>query len=58
MPYSKKDISIMVPELYNLFLSRFIPKENDVIIIASALNRKHAEQGAIMSALELFEKRN
>ena len=46
-----KDIqSILTP-----ILSKFKPKENDVIVIGSSEEKKSAELGAIMGAIQILE---
>jgi len=44
-----------IPLIYTTILSRFDPKENDVIIIGSAEDKRSAELGANMVAIQILE---
>ena len=44
-----------IPSIYTTILSRFEPKENDVIIIGSAEDKRSAELGANMVAIQILE---
>ena len=44
-----------IPSIYTTILSRFDPKENDVIIIGSAEDKRAAELGANMVAIQILE---
>jgi predicted transcriptional regulator len=54
MPGVTDDVFKDFPSIRATLLSELEPKENDVIIIGSATNRRTAEFGAIMAALQLL----
>ncbi len=56
MPTREEDISRSMPSLYNKLITKFKPKENDVIIVGSGENRELAEIGAKMAAIKLLKK--
>jgi predicted transcriptional regulator len=58
MPTREEDISESMPSLHNQLVTKFKPKENDVIIVGSGENRKLAEIGAKMAALKLLKNTN
>jgi predicted transcriptional regulator len=55
MPGVKEDVFKEVSLIRNILMSKLRPRENDVIIIGSAEEKKRAESGAKMSALELLK---
>jgi predicted transcriptional regulator len=55
MPTREDDISISMPSLHKQLLTKFNPKENDVIIVGSGENRELAEIGAKMAAIRLLK---
>jgi predicted transcriptional regulator len=55
MPTREDDISVSMPSLHKQLLTKFKPKENDVIIVGSGENRELAEIGAKMAALKLLK---
>lgn len=55
MPGVKEDVFKDVSSIRDILLSKLRPKENDVIIIGSAEDKKTAEFGAKMSAFELLK---
>jgi predicted transcriptional regulator len=57
MPTDKKEAFKGTPSIHNMLVSKLNPKENDAIIIGSGKNRKLAEQGATMAALELLNQK-
>ena len=58
MPSREQDISVGMPSLHNQLVTKFNPKENDVIIVGSGENRELAEIGAKMAALKLLRNNN
>lgn len=54
MPSSEKDVFEDVSSMCDILVSMFAPKENDVIIVGTGENKKTAETGAKMAALELL----
>jgi predicted transcriptional regulator len=54
MPGVAKDVFKGFPSIRATLMSELKPKENDVIIIGSATNRRTAELGAKMAALQLL----
>lgn len=58
MPTREYDISISMPSLHKQLLTQLKPKENDVIIVGSGENRKVAEIGAKMAAIQLLRNAN
>jgi predicted transcriptional regulator len=56
MPTREQDISESMPSLHNQLMTKFKPKENDVIIVGSGENRDLAEIGAKMAAIKLLKK--
>jgi predicted transcriptional regulator len=60
MPSCEEDVFKGISFIYDMLLSKLNPKENDVIVIGSGENKKNAEIGAKMAALELlkFESEN
>ena len=57
MPGVTEDVFKDVPAIRDTLLSKLQPKENDVIIIGSAEDRRLAEFGAKMAAFELLKSR-
>ncbi len=57
MPPSEEDAFRDNPFIYNMLVSKFDPKENDVIIIGSGENKAKAEVGAKMAAFELLRNK-
>jgi predicted transcriptional regulator len=57
MPGVTEDIFKDNPSIRDTLLSKLKPKENDVIIIGSAEDRRVAELGAKMAAFELLKSR-
>ncbi len=55
MPTREEDISVSMPSLHNQLVTKFKPKENDVIIVGSGENRDLAEIGAKMAAIKLLK---
>ena len=55
MPGVKEDILKDVSSIRDILMSKLRPKENDVIIIGSAEDKKTAEFGAKISAFELLK---
>jgi predicted transcriptional regulator len=55
MPTREQDISVSMPSLHNQLVTKFKPKENDVIIVGSGENREVAEIGAKMAAIKLLK---
>lgn len=55
MPTREQDISVAVPSLHNQLVTKFKPKENDVIIVGSGENMGLAEIGAKMAAIKLLK---
>jgi predicted transcriptional regulator len=55
MPGNKEDVFKDNPDIREMLMSKLRPKENDVIIIGSGQNLRHAEFGAIMAAFELLK---
>jgi len=60
MPSSEEDVFKGISSIHDMLVSKLDPKENDVILIGSGENKKLAEIGAKMAALELlkFESEN
>jgi len=58
MPTREDDISVSMPSLHNQLVTKFKPKENDVIIVGSGENRELAEIGAKMAAIKLLRNKN
>ena len=58
MPTREEDISISMPSLHDQLVTKFKPKENDVIIVGSGENREIAEIGAKMAAIKLLKYKN
>jgi len=58
MPNLAEDIFKDIPLIHNALVSKLNPKENDVIIIGSAEDKRRAELGAKMAAFELLKSRN
>jgi len=58
MPGAKEDIFKDIPSIRTTLLSKLKPKENDVIIIGSAEDKKLAALGAKMAAFELLKSRS
>ncbi len=58
MPTREDDISVSMPSLHNQLVTKFKPKENDVIIVGSGENREIAEIGAKMAAIKLLRNTN
>ena len=54
MPHSKEDVFKGNASTHNMLVSKLNPKENDVIIVGTGKNKKLAELGARMAALELL----
>ena len=54
MPGVNRDVFKDIPSIHSILLSEFKPKENDIIIIGSAENRRSAELGAKMAAFQLI----
>jgi len=55
MPGVTENVFKDIPSILTTILSRFEPKENDVIIIGSAEDKRSAELGAIMVAIQTLE---
>lgn len=55
MPGVDENISQNIQPIYNTLISKLKPKENDVIIIGSANEKRVAELGAKTAALELLK---
>jgi len=51
----KEDVFKGISALHDILISKLDPKENDVIIIGSGENKRLAELGAKMAALELLK---
>ncbi len=58
MPTVAEDIFRDIPLIRDTLLSKLKPKENDVIIIGSAEEKRLAELGAKMAAFELLKSRS
>ncbi|MCW4033981.1 MAG: DUF4443 domain-containing protein [Candidatus Bathyarchaeota archaeon] len=58
LPTGEQNLSESMPLLHDELVSKFKPKENDVIIVGSAENKKTAEIGAKMAALKLLKNNN
>ena len=58
MPTREDDISVSMPSLHNQLVTKFKPRENDVIIVGSGENRELAEIGAKMAAIKLLRNKN
>lgn len=57
MPGVSEDVFRDIPLIRDTLLSKLKPKENDVIIIGSAEDKRSAEFGAKMAAFELLKSR-
>jgi len=57
MPGVTEDVFKDIPSIREALLSKLEPKENDVIIIGSAEDKRSAELGAKIAALELLKSR-
>lgn len=57
MPGVSEDVFRSIPSIRDNLLSKLKPKENDVIIIGSAEDRRSAEFGAKMAAFKLLKSR-
>lgn len=55
LPTGEENISETMPELHDMLVTQFKPKENDVIIVGCGENRKIAEIGAKMAAIKLLK---
>ena len=55
MPSSGEDVFKGISAIHEMLVSKINPKENDAIIIGSGENKKSAEIGAKMAALELLK---
>ncbi len=55
MPHSKEDVFKGIASTHDMLVSKLDPKENDVIIVGTGKNKKLAELGARMAALELLK---
>jgi predicted transcriptional regulator len=60
MPSTEEEVFKGISSIYDMLVSKLDPKENDVIVVGSGENKKNAEIGAKMAALELlkFESKN
>ena len=58
MPTVTEDIFKDIPSIRDTLMSKLKPKENDVIIIGSAEDKRVAELGAKIAAFELLKSRN
>ena len=58
MPSLAEDVFRDIPLMRDGLVSKLNPKENDVIIIGSAEDKRRAELGAKMAAFELLKSRN
>ena len=58
MPSVTEDVFKDIPSVHDALLSKLRPKENDVIIIGSAEDKRLAEFGAKMVAFELLKSRS
>jgi predicted transcriptional regulator len=56
LPIDEEDLSESMPDLHSKLMKKFTPKENDVIIIGWGEDRKLAEVGAKMAAINLLKK--
>ena len=55
LPMGEENISKSMPDLHNMLVAQFNPKENDVIIVGCGENRETAEIGAKMAAIKLLK---
>jgi len=58
MPSVTEDVFKDIPSIRDTLLSKLKPKENDVIIIGSAEDKRLAEFGAKMAAFELLKSKD
>jgi predicted transcriptional regulator len=55
MPSSEEDVFKGISSTHKMLVSKLKPRGNDVVIVGSGENRKSAELGAKMAALELLK---
>jgi len=58
MPSREEDVFKGISSIDNILVSKLNPKENDVIIVGSGENKRSAEIGAKMAALELLKSKS
>lgn len=58
MPSREEDVFKGISSIDNILVSKLDPKENDVIIVGSGENKRSAEIGAKMAALELLKSKS
>lgn len=58
MPGVAEDVFKDIPSMRDILLFKLKPKENDVIIIGSAEDKRSAEFGAKMAALQLLKSKS
>ena len=58
LPTGEENLSESMPKLHKKLITQFNPKENDVIIVGCAENRRLAETGAKMAAIKLLKNNN
>ncbi|MCW4016658.1 MAG: DUF4443 domain-containing protein [Candidatus Bathyarchaeota archaeon] len=57
LPAQEENLCESMPELHKKLVSRFNPKENDVIIVGCGENKDIAEIGAKMAAIQLLKSK-